>query len=439
MYADHLKSHHGDEILEDQIRLLVEVQASPIVPTLEHCPFCSETQGDLAAHIGRHLKRFALYSLPLPEDSPVDDPADTKSQRLSSISENTTSSRSLKTVNSWTSDQMEDYGTEFENNRYETFSDIPSVQEQHRPLDTELTWLEADKTLQSFACAAYDVSSIQELRYRYSAIVLPKVTVDFYPASNKAVPVKDFFVTNNPVPRRIDTLTSSTQNQDSDSDQDQDATLGDVIRDCGVPHIDGVENYFWPSKLLREVLTVQRIKTELDGYASTFPNFYREDTNTQLAKRIREEYIIVFALLCLLSKGYCIQQFIDEQVKDNHLPFWTDRRGGCKLYRARANQVIRSFQKSQIMAVLWNIHEREYVLSHQDSFRPVVFGWDQTGGAQHRDFDTEVILPFMRPHTSSATQQGGFATVDQVEVHPYCHSFHDILPSVSHIRIHARV
>lgn len=279
-------------------------------------------------------------------------------------------------------------------------------------------------------------------------IILPKVTVDFYPASNKAIPVRNSkpaesnrpptqakSSNDKPVTKRIGSLTTSTQNQDSDSDQDQDTTLGGVLRKCAVPHVEGGGKCFWPSRLLEEVLTVQRIKIELDEYVDLFPKVYRHDTNTQLAERIRKRYIVIFALLCLLSKGVCIQQFIAEQVKDSHLPFSIDRRDGCKLSPANMNQPIRSFQKSQLKTVKWQPHEREYIVNYQDSFYPVVFGRDQTGKAQHRDFDNEVVLPFVQSQTSSATQQGGFATVDQVEVHPYCHSFHNILPSVSRTRI----
>jgi hypothetical protein len=278
--------------------------------------------------------------------------------------------------------------------------------------------------------------------------VLPEVTVDFYPASNKAIPVKEGKPTNlsrlptqprssdNPTSKRIDSLTPSEQNPDSDSDHDQDTTLGDFLRSFAVPHIDGVEKDFWPPKLLKEALTVQRIRTELDEYCLAFSDSYQEDTNTRLAERIRENHIVIFALLCLLSKGHCIKQFIDEQINDSHLPFRMDRDDNRKLYCAKSNHALRLFYKSHIKAVKWQTHEREYIVTHQDRLRPVVFGWDQTGRAQHREFDTEILLPFVRLQKSSATQQGGFATVDPVEVHPDCHSFHDILPSVSCIHSH---
>jgi hypothetical protein len=280
-------------------------------------------------------------------------------------------------------------------------------------------------------------------------IVLPKVTVDFYSASNKAIPVKDGKIAESnrlPTPakssnnyhlvsERVNSLAPSIQHEDSDSDQ-EDTTLGGVLRKCAILHVEGGGKCFWPSQLLGEVLTVQRIRTELDEYVDLFPKFYRRDANIQLAERIRERYIVIFALLCLLSKGFCIQQFIAEQVKDSHLPFLIDRRDSCKLFSATTNQPIRSFQKSQLKTIKWQPHERDYIVSYQDSFFPVVFGLDQSGRAQHRDFDNEVILPFMLSETSSTTQQGGFATVDQVEVHPYCHSFQNILPSVSRTRFH---
>ena len=282
----------------------------------------------------------------------------------------------------------------------------------------------------------------------------PKVTVDFYPASNEAIPVEDSSAVdssldNIAVPTWTssqsttqqsgfissdDSLSASTQTPGSESDEDRDTTLGGILRQCAVPHADGGDKCFWPSQLLKGILTVQRIKLELDEYACTIPTLYQRDTNLHLAETIEREHLVIFALLCLVSKGVCIRQCIHEKLKDKHLPLRIDRRDGCKLYRPETDQPIRFFQKPLMNLIYWLPHEREYFARYQERFNPVVFGWDHNGRAQQRDFTTEVVLPFVQSQSSRETQQGGFATVDQVEVHPYCHSFHDILPSVGRIQ-----
>jgi hypothetical protein len=286
----------------------------------------------------------------------------------------------------------------------------------------------------------------------------PKVTVDFYPASNEAIPVEDSRAVDSSLDNiSVPTWTPSqsttqqpgvisyddspsasiqTPGSESDEDQDQDTTLGGILRKCAVPHADGGDKCFWPSQLLNGVLTVERIKLELDKYARSFPTLYQRDTNLHLAETIKGEHLVIFALLCLVSKGVCIRRCIHEKLKDKHLPLRIDRRDGCKLYRPETNQPIRSFQKPLMNLIHWLPHEREYFARYQERFNPVVFGWDHDGRAQQRNFTTEVILPFVQSQSSRETQQGGFATVDQVEVHPCCHSFHDILPSVGYIHNH---
>jgi hypothetical protein len=59
-----MKNVHAGSFPDDQLLFIFEISAQPITPTLEHCPFCSETAEDLEEHVGQHLREFALHSLP---------------------------------------------------------------------------------------------------------------------------------------------------------------------------------------------------------------------------------------------------------------------------------------------------------------------------------------------------------------------------------------
>jgi hypothetical protein len=85
----HMEERHRDEFSSKQISTIVDVNARPIEPVIDHCPFCAQTRMqettqdaaqktagfDLEAHVGQHLQKFALQSLP---PVPSDDCASSK-------------------------------------------------------------------------------------------------------------------------------------------------------------------------------------------------------------------------------------------------------------------------------------------------------------------------------------------------------------------------
>lgn len=269
----------------------------------------------------------------------------------------------------------------------------------------------------------------------------PTVTVDLYPDTGDGILRQSRDLLNSGInPQdtiRLPTPPAEDENHVSDSveSSDNNVDLGSLLRNLAVPHADGGSKQFWPSKLLKEVLTVDMITRELNRYAIAYPKVYKMERIPRLSIEINQECIVIFALLCLLSKGPCIKQCLDEGIKDCDLPLAYNRSDGYKLHRtATPTQPIQSFERSNIPGFSWMPHERDCIIQYQGSFNPIVFGLDDNGHASHVDFATEVILPFMQSQSSRATQYGGFAVVDQVEIHPYCHQFHG-LSSVRQLRL----
>lgn len=68
-FMDHMEGVHPGRFRREQLGFVADSCARALSPTIPNCPFCSETAGNLEAHVRQHLHYFALQSLPWPEDS----------------------------------------------------------------------------------------------------------------------------------------------------------------------------------------------------------------------------------------------------------------------------------------------------------------------------------------------------------------------------------
>lgn len=68
-FMDHMERVHPGRFRREQLGFVADTCARALSPTIPNCPFCSETAGNLEAHVRQHLHYFALQSLPWPEDS----------------------------------------------------------------------------------------------------------------------------------------------------------------------------------------------------------------------------------------------------------------------------------------------------------------------------------------------------------------------------------
>lgn len=71
-FMDHMEVAHPRRFGREQLGFVADSCARALAPTIPNCPFCSESAGNLDAHVRQHLHYFALQSLPWPEDSTRD-------------------------------------------------------------------------------------------------------------------------------------------------------------------------------------------------------------------------------------------------------------------------------------------------------------------------------------------------------------------------------
>jgi ankyrin repeat protein len=163
MFEDHMKADHAGSFPLDKLPFIVEMSAQPITPTLEHCPFCSETAGNVEEHVGQHLREFALHSLPWL------DYAEGESQDGSSWQSNGTRStegtpETVGEAQDLPPPVFSDYATKSKprrKSRLRSYGHLPEIAAQHEPhLIFELL---DDKMIEAFACTQYQVDSVETL------------------------------------------------------------------------------------------------------------------------------------------------------------------------------------------------------------------------------------------------------------------------------------
>lgn len=161
----HMKTDHAGSFPDDQLPSIVEISAQPITPTLDHCPFCSETAGDLEEHVGQHLREFALHSLPWPDyveggsqDGSQSDGMGSKKGTRETVKEARDSLPPLIFDNVTESEEMSNN----EPGRLGSYGYLREITAQHEPLHNNLELLK-DQTIGTFACIRYGVDSTQAL------------------------------------------------------------------------------------------------------------------------------------------------------------------------------------------------------------------------------------------------------------------------------------
>jgi hypothetical protein len=211
--------------------------------------------------------------------------------------------------------------------------------------------------------------------------------------------------------------------------------LGTLLRRCGIEHADctqGNIKLFWPTPLLKQILTKARIIEELDaptqnGCLLSFHRSSFELTNQILAGRIK-----IFAVLLLLDQVQCIERALTEGLEDSNLPF-EPRGDNSELFRASGShslQLVKCFSGPD-----WKIHERDSFSNYQQAVDPRILKLEGDGRTpKHEEFHSKAVLPFMHEIRQGVPKMereyGGFGVVSVVKIHPQCHKFHNLLDSV---------
>lgn len=211
--------------------------------------------------------------------------------------------------------------------------------------------------------------------------------------------------------------------------------LGRLLR---MHQIKGVDDRgFWPEKLLRHIMTRERVQTELRTYralpnAESYLEYIRPlDDSTQRAEG--NIYLKIFSLLVLFDRGQEIGTFVKEQVCDYDLPLrhCPNTPDWQSIYCTNARpQPVQSIST-------WPDCMKEDFFKRQWEFLVPYFELDQHSKAKHETYDKSTILPWCewksRPHTAAeaAVEEGGFAFVSRVKIHPSSHGFGKVFRVVS--------
>ena len=370
VYADHLKFHHGEEFLEDQIQLLVETQASSIVPTLEHCTFCSETQGDLAAHIGGHLKRLALQSLPNSDD------AEGEIERP-----------------------------------------------DHKSSTGELVVWSSKKSLSQFDWSEVEQNELTNWSHATEPayVVGERVkawhgTADWVEQSNKA---------------SLDASGTMRSLYIADSTSDGPETLAERIR-CSMVETDGGSDEFLPADQVEELITIDSVSEELKclGWAQAESQRRAHDvTDIVSTARGTSSRQRIFGILCLQDKAAEIKNFVYEDVFDHDLPFIFSKSSPGEVHTSPVGGVDKAIRLFQVN---WKVHELEYFRTRQGKLLAPYFEFSIGDKVLHYPLGDELVLPFVQDIFDDGGakaeielamhREGGYSIVRKVKIHPAHHN-----------------
>jgi hypothetical protein len=220
--------------------------------------------------------------------------------------------------------------------------------------------------------------------------------------------------------------------QDPEGQQRRDyRNLDNLLRTCAIRHSNKNIKYFWTPTLLRQILTKERVVEELSAYQQETPTLFGKYPIETLADSILLERLKFFAILILLHKGPCIEEVVSEGLADKDLPLQKDNTASCQLYqvsrKTRTSRLVQCFSGTG-----WATLHRDGFVLYQHALSPqfLEFEMDERT-AKHREFDSDVVLPFVDEEDQ---EEGGCGVVTKVTIHPDCHSFyrgsHNLLNSV---------
>jgi hypothetical protein len=207
-FEEHMKTDHAGSFPEDQLPFIVEISAQPITPTLEHCPFCSETAETLEDHVGQHLREFALHSLPWPGYEEEGSQDGSRLQSDSSSSKRTRETvkearESLPHFDFENVTESDDIPNTNPGDRLDSYKYLLDIAAQHEPLQT-FKLLE-DETITNFARNRYEVDSTQALAQRLSQSVPLTVPTVLVPQDSVPLTVPTALVPQDSVPHIVPT------------------------------------------------------------------------------------------------------------------------------------------------------------------------------------------------------------------------------------------
>ena len=191
--------------------------------------------------------------------------------------------------------------------------------------------------------------------------------------------------------------------------------------------MDGIDAKFWTERLLRHILTTQRVRHELRKPEYMLKDLQVEEyvvrIHPSLASSFSTAYIKIFALLVLLDRVPDIKHFMNEQIDDQVLPIGIN---GDGVYPLR--QPARRLQCFDT----WKPSEQEHFEQYQWMIDTPYFHSSQGHPLTELILQKSTRKPWRRVRRKDADRSdGAYGTVIQVEIHPTAHSYEQVLRGVS--------
>ena len=193
---------------------------------------------------------------------------------------------------------------------------------------------------------------------------------------------------------------------------------------------------FWSLRLLRHILSRERVRKELRKYPNldieTYVDYIRPEVDP-LPESSTLTYLKIFALLLLFEKGQEILDFVKEKISDQSLPL--SHRPGTKVSRFDLGRKDAPEHKLECL-YKWKTYERESFEKQQWELLTPYFKLDNRSRARHYSFSDRTILPWCKRAKDSilstfpSTNDGGFSLVDCVKLDQLSHGFHAVLKQV---------
>ncbi|RTE79099.1 hypothetical protein BHE90_006421 [Fusarium euwallaceae] len=187
-------------------------------------------------------------------------------------------------------------------------------------------------------------------------------------------------------------------------------------------HIKGCNGPFWTGKLLRQILTKQRVKLTLrtHGFNSSDTQYYLNKILAPPTYPRGEEYLRIFALLLLTFRVPDISKFLTEKVHDKELPVQVDLDSphAPVAPRSKVQESLGCFQewnwdqKESFAKQQWRLIFPFLSVSEDRTNKPIILG-------------PHAVRPWHDDNTES--DMGMFETVSAVKIHPTAHCFDKLL------------
>ena len=187
-------------------------------------------------------------------------------------------------------------------------------------------------------------------------------------------------------------------------------TLNELLRQNVIQGVQ--KEIFWSEASLRRIITEERISAQLAGS-------HPLSLDLQCSPRdILANHFKIFAILTMLGKHDDIYRIVEEGVSDRSLPLQMIDNVSCSILFN--GQVALCFEG-------WSHSDRDGFIRTQHQVNPVFLEGGVEDTVRHEDFDDSVVLPITHDEPIGSA---GYGAVFKLKLHPECHGFQDVLPSV---------